>query len=74
MRKRRLRIDIAGDGFLYNMIRIIAGTLVEVGRGKYAPGHINEIIAAKDRAAAGPTMPPEGLCLMWTRYREEEPK
>lgn len=71
VRKHRLHIDISGDGFLYNMIRIIAGTLTEVGRGKYAPEHIAEILMAKDRAAAGKTMPPEGLCLMWVRYGEE---
>ncbi len=65
---RRLRIDVSGDGFLYNMVRIIAGTLVEVGRGRIEPDAIPEILAARDRAAAGPTLPPEGLCLMWVKY------
>ncbi|MCP3905490.1 MAG: tRNA pseudouridine(38-40) synthase TruA [Planctomycetes bacterium] len=64
----RLRIDVSGTGFLYNMVRIIAGTLVEVGRGRLEPGAVPEIIARRDRTAAGPTMPPEGLCLMWVRY------
>jgi tRNA pseudouridine38-40 synthase len=64
----RLRIDVSGDGFLYNMVRIIAGTLVEVGRGRLEPDAVAEIIAARDRGAAGPTMPPEGLCLMWIKY------
>ena len=69
-RRNRLRIDISGDGFLYNMIRIIAGTLVEVGRGRRTPEDIDAILAARDRTAAGPTLPPEGLCLMWIRYPE----
>jgi tRNA pseudouridine38-40 synthase len=64
----RLRIDVSGNGFLYNMVRIIAGTLVEVGRGRVAPDGIPAILAARDRQAAGPTLPPEGLCLHWIRY------
>jgi tRNA pseudouridine38-40 synthase len=66
--KRRLRMDVCGNGFLYNMVRIIAGTLVEIGRGKIEPQAIEEILAAADREAAGPTLPPEGLCLMWVKY------
>jgi len=66
--RRRCEIEVAGNGFLYNMIRIIAGTLVEVGRGRIAPDEIARILAARDRSAAGSTMPPEGLCLMWIRY------
>lgn len=66
--RHRLRIDICGDGFLYNMVRVIAGTLMEVGRGRIEPEAMGEILAARDRSAAGPTMPPEGLCLMWVRY------
>jgi tRNA pseudouridine38-40 synthase len=69
--RRRLRVDLAGDGFLYNMVRIIAGTLVEVGRGKLDPESMGEIIAAADRSAAGPTLPPQGLCLMWIKYGGE---
>ena len=65
---RRLRVDVAGNGFLYNMVRIIAGTLVEVGRGKLEPDSVGEILAATDRDKAGPTLPPEGLCLMWIKY------
>ena len=61
-------IDVAGSGFLYNMVRIIAGTLVEIGRGRIEPEKMPEILAAKDRRAAGPTLPPTGLCLMWIRY------
>jgi tRNA pseudouridine38-40 synthase len=72
MNRDRLRIDICGDGFLYNMVRVIAGTLLEVGRGRLEPEAMEKIIAARDRSAAGPTMPPEGLCLMWVRYGDPE--
>ncbi len=65
---RRLRIDVSGDGFLYNMVRIIAGTLMEVGRGRVEPDAIPRILDACERTAAGPTLPPEGLCLMWIKY------
>jgi tRNA pseudouridine38-40 synthase len=68
--KRRLRVDICGVGFLYNMVRIVAGTLVEIGRGRVEPPAIGDILAATDRDAAGPTLPPEGLCLMWIKYGE----
>ena len=67
-RRRRLHIHVAGDGFLYNMVRIIAGTLLEVGRGRVEPDSMGEIVATADRRAAGPTLPPEGLCLMWIKY------
>ncbi len=56
-------IRVAADGFLYNMVRIIAGTLCEVGKGKLAPEAIEVILAACDRRQAGPTLPPEGLYL-----------
>ncbi len=61
-------IDIEADRFLYNMVRNIVGTLVEIGRGRWKPENIKEILEAKDRTAAGPTAPPEGLCLMEIRY------
>jgi len=60
--------DVEGDGFLYNMVRNIVGTLVEVGRGKGKPEKIQEILEAKDRTAAGQLAPPQGLCLMWIKY------
>ncbi len=69
-RGRRLRIDVAGDGFLYNMIRVIAGTLIEIGRGRIEPDAMDGILAAADRSAAGDTLPPEGLCLMWIKYAD----
>ncbi len=66
--RRLCRIDVAGNGFLHNMVRIIAGTLLEVGRGKLSPEAIEGVLAARDRSAAGPTLRPEGLCLMWVDY------
>lgn len=56
-------IRVAGSGFLYNMVRIIAGTLMEAGYGRMAPEKMGEILAAKDRTAAGPTAPACGLVL-----------
>jgi tRNA pseudouridine38-40 synthase len=64
----RITIEVAGNGFLYNMVRIIAGTLVEVGRGKIDVAHVREALATCDRSATGPTMPPHGLRLEWARY------
>lgn len=59
-----ITIRVAGRGFLYNMVRIMAGTLMEVGRGRLEPADIAGILEAKDRAAAGPTAPACGLTLM----------
>lgn len=64
-----LTIRVKGNGFLYNMVRIIAGTLVEVGRGHIKPEEVAGIIAAKDRANAGPTAPARGLRLIEIEYR-----
>ena len=61
-------VDVEGDGFLYNMVRNIVGTLVEVGRGRWKPEKIDEILEAKDRTAAGQLAPAQGLCLMWIKY------
>lgn len=58
-----ITISISGDGFLYNMVRIIVGTLVEVGLHKKDPKDLEEIINVKDRSAAGHTAPPQGLYL-----------
>lgn len=57
-----------GDGFLYNMVRIITGTLLEVGLKKYPPEHILVILHSRNRVMAGPTVPPQGLCLMKVEY------
>jgi tRNA pseudouridine38-40 synthase len=61
-------IDVEANGFLYNMVRNIVGTLVEIGRGRWQPDKIDEIIEAKSRNAAGPIAPAQGLCLMWIKY------
>ena len=61
-------IDVEGDGFLYNMVRNIVGTLVGIGVGRWKSEKINEILEAKDRTAAGRLAPPQGLCLMWIKY------
>jgi tRNA pseudouridine38-40 synthase len=61
-------IDVEGDSFLYNMVRNIVGTLVEVGSGRLIPEKIKEILEAKDRTAAGPIAPAAGLCLIWIQY------
>ncbi len=65
---RRVEIEIAASGFLYNMVRIVAGTLFEAGRGRIEPGEVAAIRDARDRTRAGPTLPPQGLCLRWIWY------
>lgn len=65
-----LAIDVAGSGFLWNMVRIIAGTLVDVGRGRLTLDDVASALESRDRRNAGPTLPPTGLCLMWIRYPE----
>jgi tRNA pseudouridine38-40 synthase len=64
----RIYIDIEGDGFLYNMVRNIVGSLVEVGLGRWQPDRMKEVLKACDRTTAGPIAPPQGLCLMWIKY------
>ena len=61
-------LDVEADGFLYNMVRAIAGTLVNVGRGFWPEDQVAHIVAAGDRTQAGPTAPPQGLCLMRVTY------
>ena len=63
-----ITIRISGNCFLYNMVRIIVGTLIRVGRGFYEPEKVKEILEAKDRKAAGVTAPPHGLILAEIRY------
>jgi tRNA pseudouridine38-40 synthase len=63
-----ITIRVSGNGFLYNMVRIIAGTLMRVGKGEIKPGDIPGIIEAKDRGAAGPTAPACGLTMMGIEY------
>lgn len=66
-----ITIRVTGNGFLYNMVRIIAGTLIRVGRGFYTPGKVKEILEARQRTEAGVTAPPEGLTLLRIEYEEE---
>jgi tRNA pseudouridine38-40 synthase len=61
-------IDVEADGFLYNMVRAIAGTLMNVGRGFWSESHVVEILNAEDRTRAGPTAPAQGLFLMRVSY------
>lgn len=65
-----ISINVCGNGFLYNMVRIIAGTLVAVGNGRMSPEDIKTIIASKNRGLAGPTAPPEGLTLQQVFYED----
>lgn len=66
-----ISIRISGNGFLYNMVRIIVGTLMKVGLGVYPPEHVKEIVEAKDRYQAGPKAPACGLTLIGIEYGEE---
>ena len=64
----KIWIELTGNGFLYNMVRIIVGTLVEVGQGKLEPEEIPNIIREKNRERAGKTLPPQGLYLVKVEY------
>jgi tRNA pseudouridine38-40 synthase len=64
----RIIMDVEADGFLYNMVRNIAGTLIDIGRGRLAAGSMARILKAKDRKAAGETAPAKGLCLIEVKY------
>lgn len=68
--EREIVIRVEGRGFLYNMVRIIAGTLMEVGRGHLSPEKVKDILEARDRQAAGPTAPACGLTLMGYEFLE----
>lgn len=67
-------IDVMGKGFLYNMVRIIAGTLIDVGRGRYNAKHVLDILASKNRENAGATAPAKGLALVSINYGYETVK
>ena len=67
-RKDRITFTFHGNGFLQNMVRILVGTLLEVGRGFWEPEQVQAILDSRDRRQAGPTAPPEGLCLMKVDY------
>ncbi len=68
-----VHIVVRGSGFLYNMVRIIAGTLLDVGRGRLPLEQVDRAIAEAKRELAGPTLPPQGLYLEWIRYGEGSP-
>jgi tRNA pseudouridine38-40 synthase len=67
-RGRRVHIDVEGERFLYNQVRIMVGTLVEIGRGHWPPERVASVLASRDRSQAGQTAPPQGLCLQWVCY------
>jgi len=66
-----IHVTVQGGGFLYRMVRIIVGTLVEIGRGHWAPQRINTILSSRDRRDAGPTALPDGLSLICVHYDPE---
>lgn len=68
----RIRLELTGDGFLYNMVRIIAGTIVDIGLGRIPQGEMPRIIESKNRQQAGHTAPPGGLYLTQVYYEKEE--
>lgn len=68
-----ITLRISGSGFLYNMVRIIAGTLMKVGMGVYPPEHVEEIMDARDRQKAGPKVAAKGLTLVSLEYETELP-
>jgi len=63
-----IHVTVQGDGFLYNMVRNIVGTLVEIARGHFPPERIDLILSTRNRADAGPTAPPDGLSLVCVHY------
>jgi len=67
----RIYYDIVGNGFLYNMVRIIVGTLIEIGKGKLSADDMLRILESRDRGQAGPTAPAKGLTLMSVEYPED---
>lgn len=67
-KKDVIEVEIEADGFLYNMVRNIVGTLIEIGRGRFKAGSMKKILKAKNRDLAGPTAPAKGLCLAEVKY------
>ena len=65
-------IRIKGNGFLYNMVRIITGTLIQVGKGRFQPEYVKQMLKAKDRTVAGQTAPPQGLTLVGIEYVDND--
>ncbi len=69
-----LRFEIEADAFLRGMVRAIVGTMIWIGRGKIDVARFEEIVTAADRSLAGPSAPPEGLCLVHVTYRDDNEK
>jgi tRNA pseudouridine38-40 synthase len=67
-----IQVTVRGDGFLYNMVRNIVGTLMDIGRGRWEPRQIDKIIETRDRVNAGPCVLPDGLTLVCVHYRRED--
>lgn len=70
---KKIKVTCIGDGFLYNMVRIIAGTLIYVGKDRIQPEEISTILTSQDRTLGGPTAPPQGLTMTYVHYGEENP-
>ena len=71
-RRRLITIRVSGGGFLYNMVRIMAGTLIQVGCGERSPEDVPAILSACDRTAAGPTAPAHGLMMIGIQYDDKK--
>ncbi|MCD6365178.1 MAG: tRNA pseudouridine(38-40) synthase TruA [Planctomycetes bacterium] len=69
-----VHVTVQGDGFLYNMVRIITGTLMEVGRGRFTPEQVGYVLASRNRSDAGPTAPPDGLSMVCVHYNAADLK
>jgi tRNA pseudouridine38-40 synthase len=69
-----IHVEAEADGFLYNMVRSIVGTLYQIGRGYWTVADMQRILTAQDRREAGPTAPPQGLVMLWVRYAEALPR
>lgn len=69
----RVVIGVEGTGFLWNMVRIIVGTLAEVGQGRYTPEDVRQMLESRDRRSAGSTAPPHGLYLQWIKFNPAAP-
>ena len=67
----RITIDVTGGGFLKNMVRVMVGTLVDIGKGRFTPSDIDRLLQRGDRKEAGSTAPACGLCLIEVVYPEE---
>lgn len=63
-----IHVEVEADGFLYNMVRAIAGTLILVGSGKWTPERVGQILKSADRKISGPTAPAKGLAMLWVKY------